>query len=429
MNEWKVFLQQVIRRFGYGLVRTSTLDALNAQGDPRRDGHDRVPLEEPPESQVSEKPLVWRHLEPPVAPLSGRVTQRMARYEQAAGAAHRAGSLQLPVVDEIENAMPPNPKLTVETGCGKSTILFSCLSEKHIAFTLDDRNEENSSVQYFLNSEVSRSDRVEFVFGPTQSTLLAHEFREPIDAALIDGPHGFPFPQLEYWRLYPHIRPGGILIIDDVHIRHIGDMFRFLASEDMWEYVAIVGGSTGILRRTSAPIIFPTGDQWWDQPYNTGAFPSMLLHDRPSLTVDSQIEFANSGNSHLFTLFGWARSEEWGRWAISKESMLAFLWHGPIDSDLILALHAGDSSDVSVFLNDVLLGTIGARGSRDPTVHRLKIQAGLLRERDGNRLSFRPLSRVMDTHQPPRAIGIALRRVVIERDRVSAKDPGAAAGG
>ncbi len=47
---------------------------------------------------------------------------------------------------------------------------------------------------------------------------------DPYDCVLIDGPHGYPFPDMEYYYFYPLIKPGGILIIDDIHIPSNGRM-------------------------------------------------------------------------------------------------------------------------------------------------------------------------------------------------------------
>lgn len=57
------------------------------------------------------------------------------------------------------------------------------------------------------------------VFGPTQLTLAAYRHPHRYDVVLIDGPHGWPFPELEYWHFYQHMRPGGILIVHDVNTR------------------------------------------------------------------------------------------------------------------------------------------------------------------------------------------------------------------
>jgi len=50
---------------------------------------------------------------------------------------------------------------------------------------------------------------VRFVEGPTQKTLPRYTFEAKLQAVLLDGPHAYPFPDLEYFYFYPHIERGG----------------------------------------------------------------------------------------------------------------------------------------------------------------------------------------------------------------------------
>jgi len=186
---------------------------------------------------------------------------------------HHAGTLSTSTIRRLEELLPSHMTRTAETGCGKSTILFSNLSEAHTAFCLDDREYgEDSSVLFFEESGLSRVDRVEFVFGPTQKTLPVYDRFATYDAVLIDGPHGFPFPELEYYFLYPHIREGGHLILDDIHIPTIGRMADFLQEDDMFVLEERIG-TTALFRRTSAKTFDPFGDGWWTQKYNQRRVP------------------------------------------------------------------------------------------------------------------------------------------------------------
>ena len=82
---------------------------------------------------------------------------------------------------------------TAETGCGIPTVLFSQVSSEHFVFTIDDRGEPASTVDYFVNNDLTRMEVVRFVFGPSQQTLPAFCFRSTFDCVLLDGPHAYPF--------------------------------------------------------------------------------------------------------------------------------------------------------------------------------------------------------------------------------------------
>ena len=168
----------------------------------------------------------------------------------------------------IEAYLPEQVESSAETGCGKSTIMFSNLSKRHKVFALDDRClAGQSSVLFFQDCPISRPERVEFIYGPTQRTLPSYTGHDSYDVILLDGPHGYPFPELEYLCLFPHLKKGGLLIVDDVQIPTIGRMADFLAEDEMFEPLALIEG-TAIFRRTEAQTFDPCGDGWWKQRYN-----------------------------------------------------------------------------------------------------------------------------------------------------------------
>lgn len=166
---------------------------------------------------------------------------------------------------------------SVETGSGKTTLLFSNLSENHTVFAVDAGNKSISSVNAHL---LFNADTVEFIEGPSQQTLPQYQFNHKLQVALIDGPHGYPFPDLEYYYLYPHIEEGGLLLIDDIHIPTIRNLFNFLKEEEMFELVEVVQ-QTAFFRRTAAEPFNPLGDGWWLQKYNKERFPLSLNQPNP----------------------------------------------------------------------------------------------------------------------------------------------------
>jgi predicted O-methyltransferase YrrM len=197
-----------------------------------------------------------------------RVAAQIASYEREAGAAHGCGSLPLRTLIRIENMLRSTSIVSAETGCGKSTIFLSRIAKRHKVFCIDDRDRgEESSVAYFMNCAATRHEVIETVFGPTQLTLPGFADHEPYDLVLIDGPHGFPFPDLEYYYFYRHLKVGGLLVIDDVHIPTIGRLVDFIAEDRMFETVEFIG-PTVVFRRTDAPVFDPMGDDWWLQDYN-----------------------------------------------------------------------------------------------------------------------------------------------------------------
>ena len=168
----------------------------------------------------------------------------------------------------IELASAMDLRYTVETGCGKSTLLLSHLSAQHTVFTVG----VSKNLNRLRESQLMKPDSVHFVEGPTQLTLPTYSFEAKIQLALLDGPHGFPFPTLEYFWIYPHLEPGALLIVDDIHIPTVNQLYAVLREDDMFELIEVVQ-TTAFLRRTGSVIFPTTGDGWELQTYNKSRFP------------------------------------------------------------------------------------------------------------------------------------------------------------
>lgn len=182
---------------------------------------------------------------------------------------HGSGSLSHAVLQRIVALHESTGvKVSVESGCGLTTLVLSHLSASHTSFTVD----AGDSLQNTRDHELFNRSGTEFVIGPTQVTLPQHQFTQPIDFALIDGPHAYPFPDLEYFYFYPHLRTGGLLVIDDIHIPTITNMYNVLNDDDMWLHLGDVE-TTAFFERTDAPTLYPHGDGWPQQKYNRRGFP------------------------------------------------------------------------------------------------------------------------------------------------------------
>ncbi len=189
---------------------------------------------------------------------------------------HKAGTLDASVLAAfVKHASNLPLEHSLETGSGKSTLMFSNISRHHLVFALD----AGDSITCVKNSPLFNRSAVEYVEGPTQTTLPYYRFRHKLDFALIDGPHGYPFPEMEYYFIYPHLKEGAILVIDDIHIPTIFNLFKFLMDDSMFEFLEIVNQTTAFFRRTSSPLFSPTGDGWWEQEYNKKNFPESMLND------------------------------------------------------------------------------------------------------------------------------------------------------
>jgi hypothetical protein len=187
---------------------------------------------------------------------------------------HGAGTVPESVLDAlVRHTAGLDLRHTMETGAGRTSLLLSHLSERHVVFVIDDDGPGDSTLRRVRESPLLRAERVEFVIGPTQVTLRDHVFAEPLQLAYLDGPHAFPFPELEYYAVYPHLEPGGLLVVDDIQIPTIDHLFRFLSEDHMFELLEVVA-TTAFFARTESETLSPTGDGWWTQAYNMRHYPA-----------------------------------------------------------------------------------------------------------------------------------------------------------
>ena len=182
---------------------------------------------------------------------------------------HLAGVMGEPVLRAIaRHAAGMEISASLETGSGKTTLLFSHISREHKVFAIES---DNRSISVVRESPLLNRATVEFIEGPTQLTLPRYTFARKLQMALIDGPHGYPFPEMEYYYIYPHLDTGAVLIVDDIHIPTIRRLYEFLCEDEMFESLEVVGNSA-FFRRTSAAPFNPLGDGWWEQKFNMKRF-------------------------------------------------------------------------------------------------------------------------------------------------------------
>jgi hypothetical protein len=185
---------------------------------------------------------------------------------------HGAGTVPNTVLEKLADLLASRPPaVSLETGTGRTTLLFSHFSGNHTVFCVDDLGNGNSYAAV-RDSDLLNVRNTNFVLGPTQITLKNHVFTKQLDFAFLDGPHAYPFVELEYYFVYPHLRSGALFVLDDIHIPTIFRLFEFLKEDRMFTLDSIIE-HTAIFVRTDEQIFSPLGDGWWLQEFNKKRFP------------------------------------------------------------------------------------------------------------------------------------------------------------
>src|SRR5919204_1292798 len=137
---------------------------------------------------------------------------------------------------------------TLETGSGSSTIVFAAAGAAHEAVTPDAAEEER------IRRECERrgidSSSVRFRIGLSHEVLPRLEPR-PLDLVLLDGAHGFPYPVLDWWYVAPHVRVGGLVLLDDAYMPPVRVLIDALRDQPAWEVAAAIGHRTVAVRKVA----------------------------------------------------------------------------------------------------------------------------------------------------------------------------------
>jgi len=165
-------------------------------------------------------------------------------------------------------------KRSAETGSGGSTIVFSHISEHHTVFAIEGADLTITGLRQHPDL---RSGNVVFVEGETKRTLPLHAFEGRLDLALLDGPHAYPLPQLEFAYLFPQVRAGGWMVLDDIQIPSVHELFQFMRRESsvVLEEVAV---RTAFFRKTDHAEVGPDG--WERQGMNARGILRYSWRDR-----------------------------------------------------------------------------------------------------------------------------------------------------
>ncbi len=200
--------------------------------------------------------------------------QYQAMVRQAA-TFHSWDAMAPAALNAIARRLSSKPiQASAETGCGGSTIVFSQFTPRHVAFAIEG---ENQTITQLRARTDLRNGTVTFVEGETRDTLPGYRFEGELDFILLDGPHAYPLPQLEFCYLFPHLSVGGWLGLDDIQIPSVHELFKFLSAEKsvLLEEVAT---RTAFFRRISATNAGPDG--WWEQGMNRRTVLRYTWRDR-----------------------------------------------------------------------------------------------------------------------------------------------------
>ena len=152
---------------------------------------------------------------------------------------HRSGTLDAHVLSARWRSLAPKAMQMVDGNEMREEHGFFSqpMSDRNIVFAL--RRQESLQQQHRLLRQVP--DSLEPRPRPwwraqLRLTLPRFEFAQPIDFALLDGPHGYPLPELEVTTSTRTCALVQCLVVNDIHIPTIFRVRKiFLIEDEMFE--------------------------------------------------------------------------------------------------------------------------------------------------------------------------------------------------
>lgn len=154
--------------------------------------------------------------------------------------------------------------VTIETGCGLSTVAFAAAGASHNSVSMDPI--EHQLVSAVLDDLGVHND-VHFVARPSEDYLPGLDNCK-FNVALIDGSHAFPWPIIDWFWIARWLEPGGQLILDDVNIPAVKVLNEFLRADNAYEVLAARERWVAFRKISDTWIEY----EWDKQPWNTQSF-------------------------------------------------------------------------------------------------------------------------------------------------------------
>jgi predicted O-methyltransferase YrrM len=157
--------------------------------------------------------------------------------------------------------------ITLETGGGWSTCVFAACAKKHICINPDIT--ANELIERFLREHDVNIGELVFHHETSDMALPALDKTCHLDVAFIDGNHSFPIPVLDWHYIDLHLKEGGVILIDDSHIRSVGVLSEYLSKEESYEKITTIG-QTEVFRKVAEHRVWGWADQNFNKMNNRG---------------------------------------------------------------------------------------------------------------------------------------------------------------
>jgi hypothetical protein len=187
------------------------------------------------------------------------------------------GDLIVALLSELKRSEPLS---IVETGAGATTLLFLCLAPEQLLSIAPDASLGDRIVREADMRGIERRP-LRFICERSERALpRLVEAGHSVNVALIDGNHGWPSVFVDFCYLNQMLGKGGILILDDLQLYSVLQLFLLLRHQPGFEPVARVGKLAAFRKTDDVPFL----PEFHSEPFivaNTAELPPSMEFGRP----------------------------------------------------------------------------------------------------------------------------------------------------
>jgi hypothetical protein len=220
-------------------------------------------------------------------PIDAPLTQQL---RSAPPALHGGGDayfgLAWPALEWLERNVTAE-MTTLETGSGASSIVFAASGARHTV--VSPAPGEHERIRSWCAEHGVSTERVAFLAQSSDAALTGGWSAEPLDLALLDGAHLFPFPALDWFFAAQSLRIGGRVVLDDAYLPSVAMVVRFLRASPSWELEGAISYRTVCFRKLDDEVGYDSLGQRFDRlprfgylspPARAAAYARYFLIDR-----------------------------------------------------------------------------------------------------------------------------------------------------
>jgi len=151
--------------------------------------------------------------------------------------------------------------ISLEIGCGLSTLVFAILKSNHVCVTPSQT--EVDRIRAYASRKEINTMRIRFVISPSDQYLPTADISD-LDFVFIDGKHAFPWPIIDWFYTADRLKQGGVMMVDDTHMISGGILVDFMKVDPRWSLLAHFDGKTVAFKKM-VPSVHDVA--WHMQPY------------------------------------------------------------------------------------------------------------------------------------------------------------------